>query len=152
MCKESGSPAEYHLTNLRRVMWAAWCWSSWVAGRHSTALESAKNSTHLSLCHCPASVRRLVSVGLLCFSSTALDLKSVKEKRSECPPGAPEQPGLGYIWPCQFAHRSAIVCNYAVSCLNTGYGSAVELGHRCSQRACQPVARPSEGDASFSWI
>lgn len=48
--REEASP-EYHLTNLRRVMWAVWCWSSWIARRHSSALERDKNSPHLSLLH-----------------------------------------------------------------------------------------------------
>lgn len=70
---------EYHLTNLR---WAMWCWSSWIAWRHSSALEGDKNSAHLSLLYWLASVPVGRWAALLCSSSADLDPKNGKGKDS----------------------------------------------------------------------
>lgn len=73
---------EYHLTNLRRAIWAVWLWRSCIAWRHSSALDGDKNSTHLSLIYWLANVAVGWWATMLCSSCAALDLKNRKEKEA----------------------------------------------------------------------
>lgn len=142
---------QHHSTTLRRAMWAVRCWSSWIAWRHSWALERDKNSAHLSLLYWLASVAVGWWAALLCSSSTTLDAKNGKGKEA------------GALWVQQSSSASDIFGS--VSLHTDLQWSAIRLLPVSTQDmevlwslaidaqgACEPVARPSEGDASFSWL
>lgn len=145
---------EHHLTTLRRAMWAVWCWSSWIARRHSSALERDKNSTHLSLLYWLASVAVGWWAALLCSSSAALDVKNGKGKEA-C---------ALWVQPCSLAFdifgSASLHTDLQWSAIRLFPVSTQDMAvlwslaiNALGQYASQfPVARPCERDASFSWL